>query len=382
MAVGGDRFERAAQTVVERIIQLLDAPAAVLEPRSGRIVGLGNAAGGVPDGSVCVRVPVALHGTEAEVLVGQPRGDEALSPRLTSALVQLLIAQATTAEPSGGRYAKDRLLHDLLHGIAQDDAVLHEAALLGLDLTPPRAVILIDAADYILTPDAAHSATALDAQVRQRAQHIIGIAVSFFILPSDTICGYLGDGVVAVLKASDSRNLRSWVADDGGVRANGSWANLAALKRAGAGLLRRLEEDTHAAFSIGIGRYHPGIPGLARSFEDARAALSLGTRVLARGGVHCLDSLGVAAFVGVPDERTKAELAVWLLGPLDHAPELITTLEAYFAADGCPSVAAARLAIHRNTLGYRLDKIASLTGLDPRHFDDAVQLRLALLLRG
>ncbi|MCY7322639.1 MAG: helix-turn-helix domain-containing protein, partial [Phormidesmis sp. CAN_BIN36] len=37
--------------------------------------------------------------------------------------------------------------------------------------------------------------------------------------------------------------------------------------------------------------------------------------------------------------------------------------------------------IHRNTLSYRLDKITSLTGLNPRQFDDAVQIRLALLLR-
>ncbi|WP_369128003.1 helix-turn-helix domain-containing protein [Ligilactobacillus salivarius] len=37
--------------------------------------------------------------------------------------------------------------------------------------------------------------------------------------------------------------------------------------------------------------------------------------------------------------------------------------------------------MHRNTLNYRLDKIASLIGLDPRRFDEAVQIRLALLLR-
>ena len=43
--------------------------------------------------------------------------------------------------------------------------------------------------------------------------------------------------------------------------------------------------------------------------------------------------------------------------------------------------AARALGIHRNTLSYRLDKIASLTGLDARRFDAAVQIRLALLLR-
>jgi len=100
-----------------------------------------------------------------------------------------------------------------------------------------------------------------------------------------------------------------------------------------------------------------------------------------RNQVHCLDSLGVAAFVGVSDERTKIDLATYLLSPLDHEPDLLKTLDACFATDLSPSRAARALSIHRNTLSYRLDKVASLTGLDPRRFDDAVQIRLALLLR-
>ena len=121
--------------------------------------------------------------------------------------------------------------------------------------------------------------------------------------------------------------------------------------------------------------------GLAQSYQDARAALSLGCRFRDRNQVHCLDRLGIAAFIGVADEQTKIELATYLLSPLNHEPELLTTLDAFFAEDCCPSLTASRLSIHRNTLSYRLDKITSLTGLDPRRFDDAVQIRLALLMR-
>jgi carbohydrate diacid regulator len=91
--------------------------------------------------------------------------------------------------------------------------------------------------------------------------------------------------------------------------------------------------------------------------------------------------LGIAAFVGVADESTKVDLAKYLLSPLDHEPELLATLDAFFVENCCPSSTAKRLSIHRNTLSYRLDKIFSLTGLDPRTFDDAVQMRLSLVLR-
>ncbi|HEY9662956.1 MAG TPA: helix-turn-helix domain-containing protein, partial [Allocoleopsis sp.] len=124
-----------------------------------------------------------------------------------------------------------------------------------------------------------------------------------------------------------------------------------------------------------------GLQGLAKSYEDARVALSLGSRLLGCNRVHCLAELGIAAFVGVADETTKIDLAKYLLSPLDQDPELLSTLDVFFAENCCPSSTAKKLSIHRNTLSYRLDKITSLTGLEPRKFDDAVQMRLSLLLR-
>jgi carbohydrate diacid regulator len=185
-----------------------------------------------------------------------------------------------------------------------------------------------------------------------------------------------------VLKASDSRNLETWIRqEDGPDPPAPSWANLAALHRAAGALLERVRDNGYECACIGVGRYHPGVEGLARSYADARAALSLGQRFHADSRVHSLDALGIAAFVGLADEDTKVSLARHLLSPLDHEANLLQTLNAFFAADCCPSVTAARLDIHRNTLSYRLAKIANLTGLDPRCFDDAVQMRVALVLR-
>ncbi|MEO7001178.1 MAG: helix-turn-helix domain-containing protein [Ktedonobacterales bacterium] len=132
---------------------------------------------------------------------------------------------------------------------------------------------------------------------------------------------------------------------------------------------------------MGIGRYHPGVRGLARSYQDARAAVLLGRHFQGANRLHCLDGLGAAAFIGISEEQTKIALARHLLSPLDQDPELLDTVSVFFAEDCCPSTTAQRLIIHRNTLTYRLDKVASLTGLDPRRFDDAVQMRLALFLR-
>lgn len=393
------QFEQAAEVVSERIADLLcariadllcaqtlvlDTEGVVVASSEPSLVGLPFGMTSYAGAPSYLQVPLRRDGQAGAVIVGEPRNGEVISPRLAQVLVELVINQTSVIDRVPNQHElKNKFIHDLLHGLLDDEmAILREAKILGMDFGPPRAVILIDAADYILEPGDSTRPEPADAQVRRRAQLVIGNVVNFFHLPNDTICGYIGNGQVAVLKASNTKNLVTW-ANRGDVpeQPNGSWTNLAALRRAASALLAHLRSNTCASISMGIGRYHPGVCGLARSYQDALAALSLGRRFHGQNGVHCLDGLGIAAFVGISDERTKVELATYLLSPLDHEPELFETLHAFFSSDCYPSATARRLAIHRNTLSYRLDKIASLTGLDPRCFDDAVQIRLALLLR-
>lgn len=331
-----------------------------------------------------VRVSLCLNTEIGEVIVELSFQGETISPRLVKALVELVINQTTILNyQPNQQIIKSQFIYNLLHGqIVNETEILRQAKLLGIDLIPPRAVILIDATDYTLKSSVEDSDNLRIKHQYQRTQLVISSVVSFFHLPDDTICSNLGDGEVAVLKASDTKNLGNWVEDGKNADSlNALWTNLTALKRAGDSLLRRLQNDTGATISIGIGRYHPGLLGLARSYQDARIALSLGHYFNGHNQVYCLDRLGIAAFIGVADKQTKVELAKHLLSPLDYEPDLLLTVETFFEKNCSPSATARQLSIHRNTLNYRLDKLASLTGLDPRRFDDAVQIRLALLLR-
>jgi carbohydrate diacid regulator len=381
-----EQFARVAATVAERTAELLSADVTIVD-HYGVVV-----AGSTPqregqrfdpaDGEEYLRIPLESGGVRGEVIIAPPAVGEEISPRLARVMADLIVNQATVVDRLPNTLQlKNKFIHDLLHGSkGEEGTLLREAQILGMDLTVPRLVMLIDAADYIL---GTRHGEPSEQRIRRRSQLVIGSIVDFFMLPSDTICAYIGEGEVAVLKASTNSALSEWVDADrsGPEGAGSSWANLAALKRAALGLLTRLCSDTRSNVSVGIGRYHPGIPGLARSYADARAALSLGRRFQGQNRVHCLDGLGIASFVGVPDERTKVDLATYLLSPLDHEPIFLTTLEEFFSHDCSPSATAQALSIHRNTLAYRLDKIASLTGLDPRRFDDAVQIRLSLVLR-
>lgn len=384
-------FVRVADVIAAKIAELLCAPVFVTNQNGVVITSSDPHQIGRPviwerdESSLAkvLRVPLQ-HETEAgEIVVGESHSQEAIPLRLAHALVELVVNQTIAQnQPPNQHKLKDQLIYALLHGqVKEERFTLIQAKQLGMDLTQPRAIILIDAANYILKSDDYLSEEA-EAIQRRRAQTVIGSIVSFFHLPNDTICADLGEGNICVLKASNTKNLDPWAnADDVPEGLNSSWANLMALKRAANALLLRLRSDTGAAINIGIGRYHPGLQGLRQSYEDARAAISLGSRFQGYNRVHCLAELGIAAFVGVADEGTKVDLAKYLLSPLDREPELLMTLNTFFSENCCPSSTAKQLSIHRNTLGYRLDKIASLTGLEPRKFDDAVQMRLSLLLR-
>jgi carbohydrate diacid regulator len=331
-----------------------------------------------------LQLACSLGELPAMVLIGAPAHGEVISARLAHALIRLVISQTRALERSPQQVAqKNTFIYHLLQGSSADEStVLREAGLLGLDLASPRAVILIDASEYILVADTRKERGWDEAREQRRTQLVISCIVGFFHLPNDTICAYIGQGEIAILKASNTRNLLPWAEPglmlDG---AHATWANLAALKRAGEALLKHLQSEISTTISIGIGRYHPGVSGLAHSYQDARAALAVGQRYGDQFKVHCLDHLGIAAFVSIFDQQLKLDLAAHLLSPLDHEPELLETLQVFFAQNCCPSEAARRLVIHRNTLAYRLQKVALLTGLDPRRFEDAAQIHVALLLR-
>src|SRR5579884_883651 len=263
MTTTASQFERVAESVAKRTSELLCARVAVIDDRGvivagsepgrvGRVIDLDG-----PELADCLRVPIHFDGQAGEVIVAEPDGDETVSPRMAQVLVELVLGQtAMVARLPNQHLWKNKLIHDLLHGLATDESgVLREAQILGMDLRRPRAVVLIDASDYILAPGRSASSDVSEAQVRRRSQLVIASVVSFFALPNDTICGYIGDGEVAVLKASSSHDLAAWMEHGDEQEApNASWANLTALKRAGAALLARIRRDTNVSINIGIGR--------------------------------------------------------------------------------------------------------------------------------
>lgn len=138
-------------------------------------------------------------------------------------------------------------------------------------------------------------------------------------------------------------------------------------------------------YSLGFGRPRAGVEGIRRSHQEARQALTLGRRLRGRGHLTGFDDLGIYRLIfaaeALPELRTFHAETLDALIAYDgqHGGDLVRTLDAFFRANCSPKEAAGILGVHRNTVLYRLDRIADITGLA---LDDAdVRLRLQLALR-
>lgn len=135
--------------------------------------------------------------------------------------------------------------------------------------------------------------------------------------------------------------------------------------------------------TIGVGQYYPGLNGLRKSFSDAQIALSLGEKVWGPKRVYHITDVGL--FVALSAKTSfdrKCELAHQILGPIFDDKSLYKTITTFLECDMSLTEAAKKLHLHRNTLIYRLEKIKKETGLDPKKFSDAIQIKLGLMLYG
>lgn len=320
-----------------------------------------------------VSAPLYFAGERVGVIV--VNGDLALVHelvRVVAALAELILYQELVIERLPDReQAGDDVIAGLLeHGVTDEASALSRAHLLGLDLTVPRLVVLFSMPGAPAS-DVPGRFPALNqsSDARQRRSRVMRAVRAGTGWGDETPLAMLdAETLVALRRTAPRRDV------DGA----GAACELSRdLEIALVSLAARLEADVRA----GVGRYHPGLSGLAASYHDATMALRIGRRVAPDRRVYLLDDLGAAAFVGPLDAQTKAAMAERLLHPLERHPDLFHTLEVFLANGLMPAATATVLVVHRNTLNYRLNRIHELVGLDPRRFDGAFLLRLALLAR-
>jgi len=134
--------------------------------------------------------------------------------------------------------------------------------------------------------------------------------------------------------------------------------------------------------TAGVAGPKHGASGAHYAVVQAEHALALGRALHGEARTTHWDELGPYCFVlNQPAHEIRA-FAERLLGPLvtdDSHAELVDTLEAYLRTHGNLNAVARQLFLHRNTVRYRLRRIAKLTCADLDDPDTRLGLQLAIL---
>lgn len=137
---------------------------------------------------------------------------------------------------------------------------------------------------------------------------------------------------------------------------------------------------------IGLSAAQHPASGLAQALDEARQALVVARRFGEHAGVCVYDELGVLKLLSaVRDRGLLDQFLHERLGPLlrhdqRHGPSLMPTLQAWFLDNGNLVAAALRLAVHRNTLTHRVQRIEALCGLSLDNPNDRLDIGVALMI--
>ncbi len=155
-------------------------------------------------------------------------------------------------------------------------------------------------------------------------------------------------------------------------------------------LIRQKEEEFHTLIAsqfekykrllIGIGSFYRGREGAILAYEEAQRALNLAISIGEVRKLYHIDDLGMIATLAGGNKKWQDNFVKRLLMKLIAEDYLLETVEVFFDRNMSLTQTSKELKIHRNTLLYRLDKIKKVTGLDPRKFNDAMELKVALIL--
>ena len=122
---------------------------------------------------------------------------------------------------------------------------------------------------------------------------------------------------------------------------------------------------------------------VSKSYKEAKMALDVGKIFYAEKRVTAYNRLGIGRLIYQLPVNLCQIFIDEIFGanvPDELDEETLTTINKFFENNLNVSETSRQLFVHRNTLVYRIEKLAKSTGLDIRTFDDALTFKIALMV--
>lgn len=373
--------ESVAQRIVDRAMTIINHNVNVMD-RTGIIIGTGNqqrlhhvhegALRVLEYGQACdigqshaekmkgvqpgINLPIRFRGEIVGVVgvTGEP-ADVSQFADLVVMTAELMIENASMmSEIHWNQRQIDNIIFEMIHGEAEmDDLFEVRTRKLGIDPHLARVAIVIS----MKTPDGKD----LSVDEVEKIQQVLRQGH-----PNDLMA--LVCPTQAVLLHTIS-NCKNWHPD----RVSGFLQTT----------IQRIKGFGQIDYRVSLGRFIPGLKNIPLSYRSAQEALQVGLKLNPEKRFYRYFDYQMDSVLLELTNNWKGRDLQTLIEPLikaDGNGVLRKTLRAFIAQHTDAGATRKKLHIHRNTLGYRLDRIQALTGRNPRLFNDLVFLHFSLRL--
>ena len=172
---------------------------------------------------------------------------------------------------------------------------------------------------------------------------------------------YISENLIAVIHASDEENIDEYVM---------------AVKDI-------LNTEAMIPVSIAYSEKKYKLDSLSRAFEKAHRTLNIGQLFGNKEDIYVAEKFGLEDLICSLDEKASDKFLNSIMGRNElenFDPELIHTIECFWENNLNIAETSRKVHMHRNTLIYRIEQVLKKTGLDLRKFDDAVRLKIAIMI--
>lgn len=151
-------------------------------------------------------------------------------------------------------------------------------------------------------------------------------------------------------------------------------------------LAKTIVDNLHAEammkVRVGYGNIVDKLPDIAKSYQEAKMALEVGSIFYVEDETISYSKLGIGRLIYQLPMSLCDMFIKEIFGDkkLNLDEETLVTISRFFENNLNISETARQLYIHRNTLVYRLERLQKIIGLDIRKFEDAMTFKIAMMV--
>ena len=288
-------------------------------------------------------------------------------PSLIGRMISVPVEKVKKIDQTSPPESTDLFFASLLTSYNPNNLEKYESELKALGYEPEakRSAVIVSLKSFAEELDS-QSNFERDAVIKKWKSRIRDAFNGFFSKNKDIIVSYIGDDKFLILKAVDDVGFERFKK---------------LMKNSHKGIFSTVHSLKIKEIDAAFGNCYQGVSGWIDSYREASLALEIGEKLWGGNQSFYFGDLGMFYVLADGDRMKKTQFAKQALRSLEDHEELLETLEVFFKNNLNLTDTADNLKIHRNTAVYRINQIAQILGLDPRIFDHAVTMQIALLLK-